>query len=238
MTGRIVATEPLKTYHFYAAAANLWCACRCAAGGQFRRKTCSVVDPALGFRSSPAGNLVLFGSSYFSTRVVDIGNRPTRKCGKRLVTKTPQRRPVLAPLAFTQQEADQFFEALLNIRGLQRSGIGLRGMRLDQTQTCAGRPGFHWLRLPNGYGFKRLRHVMVRLLSHCGLRCGVSRPGAFIRRWSPGSERGRNVGLQVQVLGVPLTRDQLTRAVTGREANREQNKYDEEPNHQTMRAHS
>ncbi|SDJ00489.1 hypothetical protein SAMN05216338_103619 [Bradyrhizobium sp. Rc2d] len=73
---------------------------------------------------------------------------------------------------------------------------------------------------------------MVRLLSHCGLRCDVSRPGAFIRSWSLGSERGRNVGLQVQVLGVPLTRDQLTRAVAGREANREQNKYDEKPNHQ------
>ncbi len=210
-----------------------------AGGSALERARSSIRSP--GSRSSRADiGAFRFQGLTFPPRVVDLGNRPTRKCGKRLVTKTPRMRPVLASLPFAQEESDQFFEALLNVHGLQRSGIGLRGLRLDQTQACAGRPGFrfHWLRLPNGYGFKRLRHVIIHLLSHCGLRCGVSRPGAFIGRWSPGSERGRNVGLQVQVLGVPLTRDQLARAVAGREANREQNKYDEEPNHQTIRAHS
>lgn len=142
-------------------------------------------------------------------------------------------------LFFAQQEPDQFFEALLNIQGLQRSGIGLRRMRLDETQVCAGRPaGFHGLRLPNEYALKRLRHVVARPLRHCGSGRGGSRPGAFIRRRLPGSERGRNVRLQVQVLGVPLTRDQLARGIAGSETNREQNEYDEEPSHQTIRAHS
>lgn len=242
VTGRIVATEPLKTYHFCAGVAKSLvrlppCCGRAVLPWNLLDRRSGPLDPGVLLLT-----LMLFGSRGFTfpPRVVDLGNRPTRKRGKRLVTKTPRMRPVLAPLSFAQQESDQFFEALLNVHGLQRSGIGFRGLRLDQTQACAGRPGFrfHWLRLPNGYGFKRLRHVIIHLLSHCGLRCGVSRPGAFIGRWSPGSERGRNVGLQVQVLGVPLTRDQLARAVAGREANREQNKYDEEPNHQTIRAHS
>src|SRR3954451_21938611 len=71
ITGRIVATEPLNRYHFCAADASLWCACRCGAGGRFFPGTCSAIDPVPLTPVSPK-SAALFQGFNSSTRVVDL----------------------------------------------------------------------------------------------------------------------------------------------------------------------
>jgi hypothetical protein len=81
---------------------------------------------------------------------------------------------------------------------------------------------------------------VVRSLSFCHwrFRRGISRPRALIR-WLPGSDRGRNVGLEFQVFRAPLARDQFARAVAGGETNHKQKNYDKERYNQTIvRSHN
>lgn len=75
----------------------------------------------------------LFQGLTCSTRIVDWQQAdpqmPQETCDQHALREASG----LPLLFFAQQEPDQFFEALLNIHGLQRSGIGLRRMRLDET---------------------------------------------------------------------------------------------------------
>ena len=142
----------------------------------------------------------------------------------------------LALMPASLQKCDQFLKALFDACGLRRIDIRLRSMSLDEVQVCAG--GLRrFIRSVNGYVLKRARDVVVRspFFCHWRFRRCISRPRAWIRRWLPGSERGRNVGFEFQVFRVPLARDQSARAIAGGETNREQKNYDKEPYHQTIR---